>query len=179
MKFMIIWKSKHYVNKYIVLAEKFLERCHTAGLLGVVEVIVRNPNDSHIGNWNREEELLEAAQALGSTKPDLYKTEVPFYGDAHPSEIQGHSESMSAVLPCPWVVLSSGVNPEKFPVAVQAACKGGASGFLAGRGIWQDAIRANPDEYRERLLSISVNRLLKLVEIVDESAKSWRILFNK
>ena len=179
MKFMVIWKDDHKIDEYVMLAEKFLERCRSVGLLGVVEAVVRPPNGVPPTNWNRELALVSAARALGATKPDLYKTEVPFYGDASSTEIRSQCEAISNVLPCPWVVLSSGVDPQKFPEAVQAACKGGASGFLAGRGIWQDAVHEIPSEYRNRLLGISVNRLLKLTEIVDESARSWQTFYKQ
>ncbi len=77
---------------------------------------------------------------------------------------------MTASLPCPWVVLSSGVSIDDFPAAVEAACRGGASGFLAGRAVWRDAIGPDPEPaLRER----SVPRLRRLAEVVDATARPW------
>ena len=46
----------------------------------------------------------------------------------------------------PWVLLSGGAPPEKFEIVLDYAYAAGASGFLAGRTIWLDAVRSNfPD----------------------------------
>jgi sulfofructosephosphate aldolase len=77
---------------------------------------------------------------------------------------------MTDLLPCPWVVLSSGVSIEDFPGAVEAACRGGASGFLAGRAVWRDAIGPDPEP---ALHERSVPRLRRLGQIVDAVARPW------
>ncbi len=41
----------------------------------------------------------------------------------------------------PWVLLSAGVDFESFRIQVEIACKAGASGFLAGRALWQEGAR--------------------------------------
>jgi sulfofructosephosphate aldolase len=64
---------------------------------------------------------------------------------------------VTAVLDCPWVVLSSGVTADDFPAAVQACEAGGADGFLAGRAIWADAVSA--DDPAEFLRTVSAARL--------------------
>jgi sulfofructosephosphate aldolase len=68
----------------------------------------------------------------------------------------------------PWVVLSQGVPQDEFPAAVEAACRGGASGFLAGRALWTNALAA--DDPTELLRTQSVPRLQELIELVDRHA---------
>jgi sulfofructosephosphate aldolase len=81
---------------------------------------------------------------------------------------------VTAALPCPWVVLSQGVDAQRFPAAVEAACRGGAAGFLAGRAIWTDAIR--PDRDTEAALrEVSVPRLIDLGALVDRVADRSRV----
>ncbi|KYH42482.1 MAG: hypothetical protein AYL31_001240, partial [Candidatus Bathyarchaeota archaeon B26-1] len=47
----------------------------------------------------------------------------------------------------------------------------GASGFLCGRAIWKEFVKA-PD--REEFLStVGVKRLNEIVDIVEEKAKPW------
>ncbi|MHB1534512.1 MAG: hypothetical protein ACYC1D_07875, partial [Acidimicrobiales bacterium] len=58
-----------------------------------------------------------------------------------------------------------------FSRAVVAACRGGASGFLAGRAIWADAIAAG--DYATALTNVSVPRLQILAELVDEHCRPW------
>ena len=68
-------------------------------------------------------------------------------------------------------MLSAGVALEDFPRGVEAACRGGASGFLAGRAIWRDALVEDPEPaLRER----SVPRLRDLAALVDYVARPWQ-----
>jgi sulfofructosephosphate aldolase len=66
----------------------------------------------------------------------------------------------------PWVILSSGVDADIFGRAVRIAMKAGASGFLAGRAVWASVIGAQ--DPRTMLRDVSVPRLQRLAEIVDE-----------
>jgi sulfofructosephosphate aldolase len=68
-------------------------------------------------------------------------------------------------------VLSQGVDRERFLPAVQAACRGGASGFLAGRALWSDVVGA--DDVPALLAERSVPRLEQLIEVVDREARPW------
>jgi tagatose 1,6-diphosphate aldolase len=74
----------------------------------------------------------------------------------------------------PWVVLSAGVDFELFCQQVEIACQGGASGFLAGRAIWQEAMHI--DEVKERtrfLATVSTDRLKRLNELASKYATPW------
>jgi len=72
------------------------------------------------------------------------------------------------------VVLSAGVDFEPFCQQVEIACQNGASGFLAGRAIWQEAMHI--DKARERikfLATVGADRLKKLNEIAAKYATPW------
>ena len=71
----------------------------------------------------------------------------------------------------PWVVLSQGVDRPAFLPAVEAACRAGASGFLAGRALWSDVVAA--DDVPSALRELSVPRLEALIEVVDREARPW------
>ena len=94
---------------------------------------------------------------------DLFKLEVPF-DPHHVEEVAGGAfdgvarealldqaeadallAEMDALSPVPWVVLSAGVGPKAFEYVVERAVAHGASGFLAGRALWLEAIGAWPD----------------------------------
>jgi sulfofructosephosphate aldolase len=147
-------------------------------LLGIVEAVVRRPESINPTKWDRDDAILDAARQIGKLKPDLYKAEVPQRGIGDSDEIKDKCEEITKFLPCPWVVLSSGVQIEQFPVAVELACQGGASGFLAGRGIWQDAVRTDQQEYHDLLQSVSIQRLRQLCEIVDRNCRPWYAVIN-
>src|SRR5205814_4058397 len=124
------------------MVNEFIERCAGLGILSIVEGVVRSAATSSGSAWDREVAIIEAAAELGSLGPDLYKAEVPAAGRGSIEEIAATSRRITSVLPCPWVVLSAGVEPDDFPRGVEGACLRGASGFLAGRAIWAPAIRA-------------------------------------
>ncbi len=170
-KLLVIWRADRAATARAELVGEFLERSRSAGLAGIVEAVVRPPTGTAEDDWpERESALLSAAAEFAAYRPDLYKAQVPLGGKGDIDEIAARCRQISRLLACPWVVLSSGVAIDDFPRAVEAACRGGASGFLAGRAIWRDAITADPEAaLRER----SVARLRRLTELVDRNARPW------
>jgi sulfofructosephosphate aldolase len=170
-KLLVIWKPDRSAADRASLVRDFLDASRAAGLPGIVEGVVRPPAGVDDPDWTeREDALLEATRELGALRPDVYKAQVPFNGKGPAEAIVDRCRSMTEMLPCPWVVLSSGVSIEDYPGAVEAACRGGASGFLAGRAVWRDALVADPEPIlRER----AVPRLQRLAEIVDRFARPW------
>jgi sulfofructosephosphate aldolase len=69
-------------------------------------------------------------------------------------------------------VLSNGTAGDRFADAAVAACHGGASGFLAGRAIWQATLTA-PDT-RRALETTAAARLRDLAARVDGVARPWQ-----
>ncbi|HEY8282335.1 MAG TPA: hypothetical protein VIG28_07605, partial [Leifsonia sp.] len=60
---------------------------------------------------------------------------------------------------------------DAFLPAVEAACRAGASGFLAGRALWSDVVGA--DDVASTLRSRSLPRLERLIDVVDREARPW------
>jgi sulfofructosephosphate aldolase len=166
LKLLLIWRGPENRERCVDTASRFMDRGRQAGLVGIVEAIVRPPDPA-----GHEAALVEAARHLGAVGPDLYKCEVPFAGKAADAAIAAVCEQINGVLGCPWVVLSQGVDIPEFPRSVEIACRSGASGFLAGRAVWADTIA--DDDYRSRLEGVSVPRLKRLVDIVERSARPW------
>jgi sulfofructosephosphate aldolase len=170
-KLLVIWKPDRPAADRAALVAEFLERSRASGLIGIVEGVVRPPAGIAESDWpEREEALLAATAEFASYRPDLYKAQVPLGGRGDLDDITARCRQMSGLLRCPWVVLSSGVEIHDFPRAVQAACRGGASGFLAGRAIWRDAIGGAAEPALRRL---GLPRLKRLAEIVDGEARPW------
>jgi sulfofructosephosphate aldolase len=164
LKLLIVWRDDAARARRRATAERFVALAREHGLLSVLEPVVRAEN--------RETAIVEAARELGATGCDLYKCEVPTHGAGEPEEITEWSGRIDDALPCPWVVLSQGVPPERYPAAVEAACKGGASGMLAGRAVWTATLDA--DDPTELLREHSVPRLRELGEIVDRHGRPWQ-----
>lgn len=73
----------------------------------------------------------------------------------------------------PWVLMSGGVSFEVYCRQLEIACKGGASGFLAGRALWQEATGMPPRSRLRFLESTAVERLGRLTEIANGHARPW------
>jgi sulfofructosephosphate aldolase len=167
LKLLVIWRDDAERARRVDTARRFVELERSHGLLSVLEPVVRGPE-----GFDRESAIVEAASELGQVGCDLYKCEVPTHGAGEPEEITGWSRRIDAAVPCPWVVLSQGVPPERYPAAVEAACKGGASGMLAGRAVWTATLAA--DDPTGLLREHSVPRLQQLGAIVDAHGRPWR-----
>jgi sulfofructosephosphate aldolase len=172
IKLLIIWRRDARREARVALAQQFIAEAEQRGVLSVLEPVVRaTAEELDGGTWNQEDAIREAARELSALRPSLYKVQVPLAGAGSASEQLAESERLAGDITGPWVVLSQGVALNSFAAAVEAACRAGASGFLAGRALWSDVVGA-PDAaaaLRER----SRPRLERLAEIVDSHARPW------
>jgi len=143
------------------------------------------PKSYPIGNENsnteafaglKEQLIIKTARDITALPVDVLKTEFPvdLYYKQDKSELINICHQLDMSSQVPWVVLSSGVDFELFYQQVEIACQAGASGFLGGRAIWQEAMHI--DNARERvhyLSTIGVDRLNRLTEIASKYAVPW------
>jgi sulfofructosephosphate aldolase len=166
-KLLVIWRRGEAAERRATVAA-FVAGCRARGRAALVEGIVRGPDDTSPPDPEAHADLvLEAAVELAGLGADLYKAEVPTLGRSDDGAIARHAERLTAALPCPWVVLSNGTPAARFGSAMLAACRGGASGFLAGRAIWADAFASGDVE--RHLAAVSVPRLQQLAAAVDDA----------
>ena len=172
LKLLVIWRRDARREQRVALAERFVAAARERGLLSVLEPVVRaTPEELDAGTWDQEAAVREAARELSPLGPSLYKAQVPLAGTGTPEEQAAASAALGACIEGPWVGLSQGVDRDRFLPAVLGACRGGASGFLAGRALWSDVVGL-PD-VRAGLAERSVPRLERLVETVDAEARPW------
>jgi sulfofructosephosphate aldolase len=167
LKVLVLWQAGHPNLEQLALVESFIELAHGRSLIAIVEGIVRGDGEARPPT---AADLIEAAARL-SVGADIYKAQVPIHGGDSPAQVEALSQELSAVIGCPWVVLSAGVPAERFPEFVAASCRGGASGFLAGRAIWGASITAQ--DQGTHLLAHAAPRLRELAAIVDAEARPW------
>ena len=170
LKLLIVWRDDEQRPRRLELARTFVDVAGAAGVLSVLEGVVRPAAGAN--GFDREAAIVEAARELAAVRPSLYKVEVPLHGRGEPAELERRCREIDAAVECPWVVLSSGVDPADFPAAVEAACRAGASGILAGRALWRDTLAA--DDPAPLLRERAVPRLQRLAEIVDRRGRPWR-----
>ncbi len=170
LKLLVPWRTDRPVDERAELVKAFLALCREHGFLGLVEGLVQD-DGRHEDAWYWTNGILAAGEEIADLGPDVYKAQVPTLGLGSPAEVEALSRRLTALIGRPWVVLSQGVAPERFEASVLAACRGGASGFLAGRAIWTSALRA-PDRHRH-LAEVGRERLARLAAVVDGAARPW------
>ncbi|HET7474368.1 MAG TPA: hypothetical protein VFJ71_14685 [Candidatus Limnocylindrales bacterium] len=170
-KLLVIWRRGEAAERAAVV-ETFVAGCRRRGRAAIVEGIVRGTDGPSPGGDRHAELVLEAAVELAGLGADLYKAEVPTLGGADDGAIERHARRLTDALPCPWVVLSNGTPAARFGTATVAACRGGASGFLAGRAIWTDSLAA-PD-IPAHLAAVAAPRLDALARAVDEAVAAGK-----
>jgi sulfofructosephosphate aldolase len=169
LKFLVVWRPDDPVGPRQAMVRAFIDGCRELGLVSVLEGLIQVPGETD--DPAVDAAILAAAREFGPFRPDVYKTHVPTHGQGSAAEIEARSAELTAAIGCPWVVLSAGVPVERFPDAVGAAGAGGASGFLAGRGVWGPSIRAADPTLD--LATTARRRLEQLAAIAAASARPW------
>jgi sulfofructosephosphate aldolase len=172
IKLLVIWRRDEKREQRIRLVERFVAEARARGVLSVLEPVVRaTERELADGSWDMDVAIREAARELSVAGQSLYKVQVPLAGTGTAAEQDAASVAVNDAITGPWVVLSQGVEREAFLPAVEAACRAGASGFLAGRALWSDVV-GQPD-VPAALRRLSVPRLERLIEVVDREARPW------
>jgi tagatose 1,6-diphosphate aldolase len=125
----------------------------------------------------KEQLVIETARDVTALPIDVLKAEFPadLRYKKDKSELIELCHQLDESSTVPWVILSAGVDFKFFCQQVEIACKGGASGFLGGRAIWQEAMHIDDARERVRYLStVGVDRLKRLTEIASKYAVPWQ-----
>jgi tagatose 1,6-diphosphate aldolase len=124
----------------------------------------------------KEDLVIKTARDITTLPIDVLKAEFPadlrYQKDKSKLIELCHQLDMSSQVP--WVILSSGVDFELFYQQVEIASQAGASGFLGGRAIWQEAMYMDDTRERVRYLSTAgADRLKRLTEVANKYAVPW------
>lgn len=165
LKLLVIWRADEPAEPRVGMISAFIDRCRQAGLASIIEPIARPPRNG--ASFDLNAGVIEAAKELGGLGADLYKAQVPSNGRGDEAIIRAACAQLTKAISSPWVVLSSGVEPNDFPRAVELACAEGASGFLAGRAVWRPAIENSDRE--AALAGDAADRLKHLCEVADRA----------
>ena len=120
--------------------------------------------------------VIETARQMTALPIDVLKAEFP--ADMKFEQDEGKllklCQELNQASRLPWVLLSAGVDFDTFKKQVEIACKAGASGFLAGRALWQEGAQINSREERMNFFkNTSAPRLKELAEITNRYGKPW------
>lgn len=182
VKILLYYRSdfKQSARKQMELVNMVAAECITQDIPFLVEPVSYMVGDE-IDNPRefaglRERLVIDAAGDVNSLPVDVLKTEFPadlrYKGDE--SELIEICRKLDTSSRIPWVLLSAGVDFELFCRQVKIACQAGASGFLGGRAIWQEAMDIDDAQDRRRYLStVCADRLKRLAEIAGKYAVPW------
>ena len=125
---------------------------------------------------HKADTIIRTAEVLSPLGLDVLKAEFP--GDPKvtpdPEELRRNCDRLSAATKVPWVVLSAGADFDVFRGLVDVACRGGASGFLAGRAIWKDAFKEKALERQMAYVRTQgVKNFQVLADIAHTYARPW------
>jgi tagatose 1,6-diphosphate aldolase len=117
--------------------------------------------------------VLATVERLQPVGGDILKVQFPRAADAA-AEAEWCRRIDAACGETPWVLLGGGGDAAGFARDVEASCAAGASGFIAGRTLWQAALGLEGDELEERLQTVCVPLVKRLRALADAHGRPWR-----
>jgi tagatose 1,6-diphosphate aldolase len=126
---------------------------------------------------DRRRVVVDTARRIGALGVDVLKLEYPVAAEeSDEDEWLEACLEVTAASPCPWTVLSAGIDFETFVRQFTVACTAGASGFVAGRTIWGNLVAGGLDEKQK---AEAIRRLSILTEIAVNHARPWTVWANQ
>jgi len=154
------------VAEAVAVTQEVIDDCRAAGVPVVIENLVYSLPGTELQGQEREDAIIEAARVLNDLDIDLLKLEYP--GSA------AGCRRLAEILDRPWAVLSAGVPFAEFSQAMRVAFdEGGASGFIAGRSVWREAVALDGAEREQFLTEVARPRLAELTQIATTYARPW------
>ena len=108
---------------------------------------------------------------------DVYKAEFPgTIGVESDSQLVDNLKKLNDACVKPWVLLSAGVDYDKYKKQVEMAMKAGASGVLGGRAFWKEFFTYTTPAERQKFAE---NECVRRVKEVDAIVKSGDTLVRQ
>ena len=124
----------------------------------------------------KPELVIETARRITALPIDVLKAEFPadIKFEQDEAKLLELCQELDRASRLPWVLLSAGVDFDSFRKQVEIACNAGASGFLAGRALWQEGAQIPSRQKRADFFrNTAAPRLKELVEVADRYGKPW------
>lgn len=171
---------KDVASKQLDLVARLADQCIEEDIVLVVEP-VSYPIEESGGSSEKFGDIkpglvIETARQITALPIDVLKAEFP--ADIKIEHNEGEQlrlcQELNQASRMPWVLLSAGVDFDSFKKQVGIACKAGASGFLAGRALWQEAAQMQSRKERMSFFrNTAAPRLKELTEIADSYGSPW------
>ena len=119
--------------------------------------------------------VIETVRRLTRLGPDVLKVQFPVDTNYEQdrSVWRDACAELNSVATVPWALLSGGDPYELFREQVEIACRAGASGFMVGRALWQEAVVAPVDQRARLVEKVLRPRFAELAAIANELGADW------
>jgi len=158
------------------LVDRIVEECDREQVPLFLEPITYSPDPSRdLDSRERREAVIAAARHFSRRGVAVMKMEFPLDARADPDERTWTAAlaELNDACAAPWTLLSAGVSYDVFTRQAQLACEAGASGVIAGRAVWADAVPL-PDAARDRFIETEgTRRVRELREICRALGTPW------
>jgi tagatose 1,6-diphosphate aldolase len=171
---------KNVASKQLDLVARLADQCLEEDIAFLVEP-VSYPIEKGGASSKKFAEIkpglvVETARQVTALPIDVLKAEFPadIKFEQDEGKLLGLCQELNQASRLPWVLLSAGVDFESFRKQVEIACRAGASGFLAGRALWQEGAQIRAREERMNFFrNTAAPRLKELAEIADSYGRPW------
>lgn len=141
-----------------------------------LEPIAFSPDpDRPLSAIEHQQVVIESARTFSTLGIDVLKAEFPVDIRQVTDETMWMDalQALDAACSVPWTLLSAGVSYGVFKRQVELACRAGASGIIAGRAVWNEAVELHGEARESFLRLTAVQRLRELAAIVAQYARPW------
>lgn len=159
------------------LVDRLAVACAEAGVPLFLEPIAYSLDPARaLTNAERRQVVVANARHFTARGATVLKMEFPLDAATEPDERVWDAalRELDAACTVPWALLSGGTAFDVFVRQVDAACRAGACGVIAGRAVWAEAIALADDARRDFLATTGRARLRQLDDVCRTSAASWR-----
>jgi tagatose-1,6-bisphosphate aldolase len=128
----------------------------------------------------RRKVVLETARRLVPLGVDILKTEFPVDVSAEPDENIWFEacQELTEASEVPWVLLSAGVSYDTFMKQVGIACEAGASGVMAGRTVWKEAVTLDVAGRNNFLKSAGYERMQGIKSLCEQLGRPFSEVYD-
>ena len=117
--------------------------------------------------------VIESAKYL-SRFCDVYKSEFPgTFGVESDAQLVDNLKKLNDACVKPWVLLSAGVDYDKYKKQVEMAMKAGASGVLGGRAFWKEFFTYATPAERQKFAETECVRRVKETDSIVKTGTPW------
>lgn len=128
----------------------------------------------------RRKVVIETARRLVPLGVDVLKAEFPVDVsiEADESIWREACEELTQTSRVPWVLLSAGVSYDTFLRQVRVACEAGASGVMAGRAVWKEAVTLDIAARNDFLRTTGYERMRRLRSLCETLARPFLDVYS-